>query len=160
MTGRPVNLTRSSNSYSLSSLLSNCKMDHELRIFEGNHSTKCLICNTTGLLLCCDYCPNAYHPSCLNPCLKERPREYWQCPQCEEDCINQNIQAIIDRREEFNELHPSPIPTSTFVSPETMDPFLNIPYTPSPTRTRNRRKGKRRRDIRLSIVECRMEIEC
>ena len=142
MTSRPVNLTRSSNPYSLSSLLSNCRMDHELRIFEGNHSTKCLICNTTGLLLCCDYCPNAYHPSCLNPCLKERPREYWQCPQCEEDCTNQNIQAIIDRREEFNELHPSPIPTSTFVSPETMDPFLNIPYTPSPTRTRNRRKGK------------------
>ena len=151
MTGRPVNLTRSSNSYSLSSLLSNCKMDHELRIFEGNHSTKCLICNTTGLLLCCDYCPNAYHPSCLNPCLKERPREYWQCPQCEEDCINQNIQAIIDRREEFNELHPSPIPTRFLI-------FLTL--LPQHELAIVEKGRTRRRDIRLSIVECRMEIEC
>lgn len=111
-------------------------------IFEGDHYTQCLICNTTGLLLCCDYCPNACHPSCLKPCLKGRPTDYWHCPQCEEDILNQNVQAIIDRREKFCMLHPFNFLTSTFVSPEAADPFLNVPYTPVPTRARTRRKGK------------------
>lgn len=126
-------------------------MDHELGIFEGNHFTQCMICNTTGLLLCCDYCPNVYHPSCLNPSLNERPREYWQCPQCVEDCQNQNIQAIIDRREQYNNLHPTPFPSSSFLPPDTMDPRLHIPFIPSRPRPRSCRQKEATKTRQTSL---------
>lgn len=35
-----------------------------------------------GDLLLCDFCPGAYHLTCLNPALKEVPEDDWKCPRC------------------------------------------------------------------------------
>eukprot|EP01138_Halocafeteria_seosinensis_P001851 gb/GECG01001894.1/.p1 GENE.gb/GECG01001894.1/~~gb/GECG01001894.1/.p1 ORF type:complete len:725 (+),score=86.36 gb/GECG01001894.1/:1-2175(+) len=42
----------------------------------------CTKCSAPGSLLCCDFCPNAYHLSCLNMTEYEVPAGKWWCPQC------------------------------------------------------------------------------
>lgn len=49
---------------------------------EDEHMEFCRVCNDGGELLCCDQCPSAYHPHCLNPPLKTIPDGDWQCPRC------------------------------------------------------------------------------
>ena len=51
--------------------------------YYGKHKPMCAICSQKGLLLCCDYCPLAYHPECLSPPLKCQPPDFWACPRCE-----------------------------------------------------------------------------
>ncbi|KAM7459004.1 hypothetical protein BLSTO_00223 [Blastocystis sp. subtype 1] len=60
----------------------------DLPKYHGNHNTLCKGCSGKGLLLCCDYCPLAYHPACLTPPLKEQPSDYWMCPQCAQELEN------------------------------------------------------------------------
>lgn len=43
----------------------------------------CVICLGGGDLICCEYCPGAYHKDCLD--LKDpkvTDSDYWQCPEC------------------------------------------------------------------------------
>ncbi len=49
---------------------------------EDEHNEFCKLCKDGGELLCCDSCPWAYHPLCLNPPLKEIPDGDWRCPRC------------------------------------------------------------------------------
>ncbi|XP_063408580.1 chromodomain-helicase-DNA-binding protein 4-like isoform X12 [Mytilus trossulus] len=49
---------------------------------EDEHMEFCRVCKDGGELLCCDQCPSAYHPHCLNPPLKTIPDGDWQCPRC------------------------------------------------------------------------------
>jgi hypothetical protein len=44
----------------------------------------CSFCKATGELLCCERCPSAWHPYCLNPPLYELPTGSWLCPLCDE----------------------------------------------------------------------------
>ncbi len=68
--------------------------------FEGNHRVVCHACNKTGMLLCCDYCPLSFHPSCLQPPITERPDDLWMCPVCCDNCREWNTEAIRNRCQE------------------------------------------------------------
>ncbi|GKV29272.1 hypothetical protein SLEP1_g38208 [Rubroshorea leprosula] len=41
-----------------------------------------MICDTEGLLLCCNNCPATYHLNCLSSPLEKAPEGDWQCPNC------------------------------------------------------------------------------
>ena len=58
-------------------------LEMNLPRYYGKHKPACAICCQKGMLLCCDYCPLAYHPECLSPPLKCQPSGYWACPQCQ-----------------------------------------------------------------------------
>ena len=51
---------------------------------DDDHIEFCRVCKDGGELLCCDQCPSAYHPHCLNPPLKDGglPDGKWICPRC------------------------------------------------------------------------------
>ena len=51
-------------------------------IFEGNHHDECYICYNGGDLLCCDFCPKAFHLRCHIPPLTEVPEDDWRCCEC------------------------------------------------------------------------------
>eukprot|EP00977_Amphora_coffeiformis_P027824 scaffold34646_cov173-Amphora_coffeaeformis.AAC.30 len=43
----------------------------------------CNICKKIGSLLCCDFCPRAFHASCLKPSdVDEQSDTPWECPSC------------------------------------------------------------------------------
>jgi len=43
----------------------------------------CFLCSTGGMLVCCDTCPAAFHPGCVEE-LNGVPDETWQCDSCRE----------------------------------------------------------------------------
>ena len=43
----------------------------------------CFVCSTGGMLVCCDSCPAAFHPGCVED-LDGVPDETWQCDSCRE----------------------------------------------------------------------------
>ena len=43
----------------------------------------CFVCSTGGMLVCCDSCPAAFHPGCVED-LNGVPDETWQCDSCRE----------------------------------------------------------------------------
>ena len=43
----------------------------------------CFVCSTGGMLVCCDTCPAAFHPGCVED-LDGVPDEAWQCDSCRE----------------------------------------------------------------------------
>lgn len=53
----------------------------------------CGKCNSPGSLLCCDFCPNAYHLSCLNMTEYEVPAGKWSCPQCRKPKSSRNSRS-------------------------------------------------------------------
>ena len=43
----------------------------------------CNVCRKHGNLLCCDYCPRAFHQGCIKPEAVEGPSDApWECPAC------------------------------------------------------------------------------
>ncbi|CAM9862438.1 unnamed protein product [Phaeothamnion confervicola] len=50
-------------------------------VWKGLHGDLCVLCREGGTLLCCDYCPMAYH---MQPCLglMFEPNGLWACPGC------------------------------------------------------------------------------
>jgi hypothetical protein len=49
----------------------------------------CNVCNKVGNLICCDFCPRAYHGECI-PCESRPPQESvemvkWECPRCHQE---------------------------------------------------------------------------
>ncbi|XP_071146572.1 chromodomain-helicase-DNA-binding protein Mi-2 homolog isoform X6 [Mytilus edulis] len=62
---------------------------------EDEHMEFCRVCNDGGELLCCDRCPSAYHPHCLNPPLKTIPDGDWQCPRCSLEPLVGRVQKIL-----------------------------------------------------------------
>ena len=49
---------------------------------EDEHVEFCRVCKDGGDLMCCDSCPSAYHPHCLNPPCENVPTGEWHCPRC------------------------------------------------------------------------------
>ena len=50
---------------------------------DGEHANHCHICKDSGELLCCDFCPLAYHLGCLTPPMENIPDgSDWKCPEC------------------------------------------------------------------------------
>ncbi|GKV48293.1 hypothetical protein SLEP1_g55117 [Rubroshorea leprosula] len=41
-----------------------------------------MICDTEGLLLCCNNCPATCQLNCLSSPLEKAPKGDWQCPNC------------------------------------------------------------------------------
>jgi len=58
--------------------------------FEGVHNDNCLVCDTGGELMCCEFCNNVQHAKCCTPPLKKPPEFDWVCEECISD-INVNF---------------------------------------------------------------------
>jgi len=54
-------------------------------IEEDGNTDYCFICNLGGGLLCCDKCPRAFHPACLNINEEDLGEGDWHCPRCDLD---------------------------------------------------------------------------
>ncbi|XP_050414709.1 chromodomain-helicase-DNA-binding protein 4 isoform X3 [Patella vulgata] len=65
---------------------------------EDDHAEFCRVCKDGGELLCCDQCPSAYHPFCLNPPIKNIPDGDWQCPRCSAVPLKGKVQKILTWR--------------------------------------------------------------
>jgi hypothetical protein len=44
-----------------------------------------MMCKLGGGLLCCDFCPRAFHPRCLKVDEETLPDGDWECPKCKKD---------------------------------------------------------------------------
>ena len=44
----------------------------------------CLICDETGDLICCDFCPRAFHCECIGLKINDLPKSRWQCTMCKQ----------------------------------------------------------------------------
>ena len=61
---------------------------------EGEHADFCFTCKDGGELLCCDFCPLAYHLKCLLPPMDSIPNGDWRCPRCEAEPLEGKIERI------------------------------------------------------------------
>lgn len=61
---------------------------------EGEHADYCYTCKDGGELLCCDFCPLAYHLKCLVPPMAAIPNDDWRCPRCEADPLGGKVERI------------------------------------------------------------------
>lgn len=97
-----------------------------LPLFSGSHEISCHVCNGKGVLICCDYCPYAYHPSCLQPPMVQRPFDYWVCPACIQDIKSQHKSDIKLRCEKHKDtiLSVSPLFQSTSPPSVTIQSFV------------------------------------
>lgn len=97
-----------------------------LPLFSGSHEISCHVCNGKGVLICCDFCPYAYHPSCLQPPMVQRPFDYWVCPACLQDIKSQHKSDIKSRCEEHKDTIPSanPFLQGTSPPPVTIQSFV------------------------------------
>lgn len=58
----------------------------EAEVAEDGNVDYCQVCQTAGNLLCCDFCPRAYHPHCLkNSAASEAVEDVWRCVACEQE---------------------------------------------------------------------------
>ena len=97
-----------------------------LPLFSGSHEISCHVCNGKGVLICCDYCPYAYHPSCLQPPMVQRPFDYWVCPACIQDVKSQHKSDIKLRCEKHKDtiLSVNPLFQSTSPPSVTIQSFV------------------------------------
>ena len=59
---------------------------HLLPEWDEDHNDACVVCDTGGTLLCCDFCNIAQHPKCCIPPMKTVTQaRYWACEECTED---------------------------------------------------------------------------
>ncbi|XP_014681188.1 PREDICTED: chromodomain-helicase-DNA-binding protein 5-like [Priapulus caudatus] len=65
---------------------------------EDEHMEFCRVCKDGGELLCCDCCPSAYHPHCLNPALPGIPDGEWHCPRCSCEPLKGKVAKILTWR--------------------------------------------------------------
>ncbi|XVE95031.1 hypothetical protein REPUB_Repub02eG0061000 [Reevesia pubescens] len=49
-------------------------------LYQHETDEVCSVCRDGGELICCDYCPSAFHANCVG--LKEVPDGDWFCPSC------------------------------------------------------------------------------
>lgn len=61
---------------------------------DGGHADYCHTCKDGGELLCCDFCPLAYHLKCLVPPMTSIPDDDWRCPRCEAEPLPGKIECI------------------------------------------------------------------
>ncbi|XP_038145271.1 autoimmune regulator [Cyprinodon tularosa] len=47
-----------------------------------SNDDECAVCKDGGELICCDWCPRAFHLTCLNPPLTSIPSGSWKCEGC------------------------------------------------------------------------------
>ncbi|KAH0469327.1 hypothetical protein IEQ34_002559 [Dendrobium chrysotoxum] len=66
----------------LSALKSNKFQHSRLRRDFSNHEADdiCTVCRDGGLIMLCDLCPSAFHPTCIG--LEDVPEGKWFCPSC------------------------------------------------------------------------------
>jgi hypothetical protein len=56
------------------------ELSAESSVQEDGNVDYCQRCRGPGNLLCCDFCPRAYHPNCLEPGIQVQTP--WECPAC------------------------------------------------------------------------------
>lgn len=57
--------------------------EEEVKESGDEHADYCQLCKDGGELLCCDFCPLAYHLVCLVPPMEGIPDGDWRCPRCQ-----------------------------------------------------------------------------
>ena len=62
---------------------------------EGEHADYCHTCKDGGELLCCDFCPLAYHLGCLTPPMECIPDGDWKCPRCEAKKLPGKVEKLL-----------------------------------------------------------------
>lgn len=80
---------------------------------EGEHADYCYTCKDGGELLCCDFCPLAYHLKCLVPPMAAIPTDDWRCPRCEAEPLGGKIERIYSWRWKELPLEPEVVPASS-----------------------------------------------
>ena len=60
------------------------------------HDDKCRTCKLTGNMILCDFCPDVYHLTCLNPALQQAPEGDWKCPRCEVGILSWSHGGLIE----------------------------------------------------------------
>lgn len=95
----------------------------------------CNCCAKPGELVCCDFCPRAYHSRCI-PSLRKRglPLGKWKCPQCYIDSPKNNrhvLKEVTDFESEcaYRRLHSTTGIIQSEVYPESS--VLDLPNIPS-----------------------------
>ena len=59
---------------------------HLLPEWDDEHNDACVVCDTGGTLLCCDFCNIAQHPKCCDPPMATVTKaRYWACEECTDD---------------------------------------------------------------------------
>mmetsp|Transcript_438 Transcript_438/g.623 ORF Transcript_438/g.623 Transcript_438/m.623 type:complete len:154 (+) Transcript_438:1437-1898(+) len=64
-----------------------------IKRYDRDHADECIVCKKGGTLLCCDFCSNATHFSCIRTKLvvkEPEPEDDFMCHKC--------IQYILQRR--------------------------------------------------------------
>lgn len=59
--------------------------NNHIQTTEDGTIDHCIVCRTVGDLICCDYCPRAYHPKCSSMAegsKKSQTGATWECPAC------------------------------------------------------------------------------
>jgi hypothetical protein len=51
-------------------------------VVEDGSVDHCIVCKQCGNLLCCDYCPRAYHGDCIQGENIDLSGDKWECPAC------------------------------------------------------------------------------
>eukprot|EP00980_Cylindrotheca_fusiformis_P018591 scaffold6162_cov154-Cylindrotheca_fusiformis.AAC.1 len=58
----------------------------EAEVAEDGNVDYCHVCQTAGNLLCCDYCPRAFHPHCLkSKAASDDGEDVWRCEVCDRE---------------------------------------------------------------------------
>ena len=76
-------------------IVEDTKQSSPEEVIEDGNVEYCQICRKTGGLICCDYCPRAFHEKCLNVKKSDLP-EKWECPRCAEDSELQDSEKITE----------------------------------------------------------------
>lgn len=76
----------------------------------------CNVCRKVGNLLCCDFCPRAFHSKCIPPSSKEQESaevEKWECPSCrrEKGGLEDDAVSATPSLQRICEAYPCPMTT-------------------------------------------------
>lgn len=63
------------------------------RLYNGEHSDECYVCDDGGNLLLCDYCEKSFHLQCHVPPLHKAPVGDWKCCECRAPEFNKRFKC-------------------------------------------------------------------
>ena len=72
---------KNTNHYKLDQSIKACNVKQQKDDYNVDY---CLICDETGDLICCDFCPRAFHCECIGLKINDLPTSRWQCTMCKQ----------------------------------------------------------------------------
>ena len=74
---------------------------------EDHNTDVCGICARGGDLLCCDFCPRAFHLECIGVVEEDLPEGDWRCQGCTADDKQWETEPLLQFPEKSSGLNPS-----------------------------------------------------